>query len=114
MKEITNGSLPDDYNLYQNYPNPFNPVTTIKYNLPEVKTENVSFLHPVGNFGGKLTVELNVYDALGIEVITLVNDYQRPGNYEITFDASSLSSGIYFYRLNAGSFTQTKKCLLLQ
>ncbi|MFO7526017.1 MAG: T9SS type A sorting domain-containing protein [Ignavibacteriaceae bacterium] len=93
------GSLlsPDNYNLAQNYPNPFNPVTTIKYSIPE--TGNVS---------------LKVYDILGNEVASLVNEEKAPGVYSVTFDALKLSSGVYFYKIQSGSYVETKKMLLLK
>ncbi len=87
--------LPGIYSLGQNYPNPFNPTTTITYAL----------LQP-GN------VTLKVFDVLGREVAALVNEFKREGRYTIQFDASSLSSGIYFYRLQAVSFVQTKKMVI--
>jgi hypothetical protein len=93
------GSLlsPDSYNLAQNYPNPFNPVTTIKYSIPES-----------GN------VSLKVYDILGKEVATLVNEEKAQGVYSVIFDASNLSSGVYFYKLQAGSFVEIKKMMVLK
>ena len=93
------GSLlsPNNYNLAQNYPNPFNPVTTIKYSIPE--TGNVS---------------LKVYDILGNEVAALVNEEKTQGVYSVTFDATNLSSGVYFYKLQSGSYVETKKMLLLK
>jgi hypothetical protein len=91
------GELPNSYNLTQNYPNPFNPKTTIKYDIPEL-----SF------------VTLKVFDVLGREVITSVNEEKPVGNYETKFDATSLPSGIYFYRLQGGSFVETKKMVLLK
>jgi hypothetical protein len=90
------------FELSQNYPNPFNPTTTIKYAIP--KSVN----------GHQSLVRLSVYDVLGNEVATLVNKRQAPGNYSIKFDASKLSSGIYFYRLQNGSFVVTKKMILLR
>ena len=89
--------LPVHFALEQNYPNPFNPATTINYQLP-----TSSF------------VVLNVYDLLGREVRTLVNERQAPGNHSVMFDASSLSSGVYLYRLVAGTYHNTKKLLLLK
>jgi hypothetical protein len=88
---------PAKYSLSQNYPNPFNPSTTITYALPKA-----------GN------VKLTIYDVLGREVKTLVNEYKTAGTYNVTFDGSSLSSGLYFYRINAGGFTETKKMLLIK
>ena len=83
--------------LEQNYPNPFNPSTTIKFELPRTSHVNLS-----------------VYDVLGRQVSVLVNERTNAGVYEVKFDASGLASGVYFYRLIAGSFTQTKKLLLLR
>ena len=88
---------PSDYILFQNYPNPFNPVTTIKYALPN-----------------NSLVTLKVYDILGREVVTLVNEEKRAGVYEIEFIGSHLSSGIYFYKINAGDFKDVKRLLLLK
>ena len=88
---------PTEYALYQNYPNPFNPTTTIKYQIPEL-----SF------------ITLKVYDVLGNEVSTLVNEEKPIGDYELEFDATNLPSGIYFYRLQTGSFVETKKMLLMK
>ncbi len=86
-----------DFYLLQNYPNPFNPVTIIQYAV-----------------GSKQFVTLKVYDVLGKEVATLVNEEKPAGNYTISFNGGALPSGIYFYQLNAGSFSSTKKCLLLK
>ncbi len=102
---INNKKLsPHRFELSQNYPNPFNPSTKIKYSIPNSPLP----------FGKGLGVRLEVYDILGREVATLVNEKQRPGNYEVTFDGAKLSSGIYFYKLQAGSFVQTKKMILLK
>jgi len=96
-----NGS-PSDFVLSQNYPNPFNPTTTIKYQTPEL-----SF------------VRLIVYDVLGNEIATLVNEEKPSGSYELEFnsysgDVRNLTSGAYFYRLQAGNYIETKKMLLLK
>ncbi|HLG32648.1 MAG TPA: T9SS type A sorting domain-containing protein [Ignavibacteriaceae bacterium] len=90
------------FNLSQNYPNPFNPVTKIKYSIPSVGTSLMKF------------VQLKVYDILGNEVATLVNEAKPPGVYEVEFNATAFPSGIYFYRLIAGSFVETKKMILLR
>jgi len=90
-------SNPVVYELMQNYPNPFNPSTTIKYQIPES-----------GN------VSLKVYDILGGEVMTLVNEEQVAGKYEINFDASKFASGVYLYRIQAGDFMSVKKMILLR
>ena len=90
--------------LEQNYPNPFNPSTTIKYSIPFVVNEYFSFSNTT----------LKVFDILGREVATLVNKQQNAGNYEVIFNASNLSSGVYFYRLQSGNFVETKKLILLR
>ncbi len=97
-------NIPITFNLFQNYPNPFNPSTTIKYSIPKA-----SF------------VTLKVYDILGREVSALVNEQKPAGSYEVKFNASNLSSGVYFYRITAtpvggqaGSFVSTKKFILLK
>jgi hypothetical protein len=89
--------IPTEYSLYQNYPNPFNPVTNIKYSI--VKATDVS---------------IKVYDILGNEIETLVNEFHKPGFYNIQFNASNLSSGVYFYRIIAENFISTKKLILLK
>lgn len=89
--------LPNEYNLMQNYPNPFNPTTTINYSLQMSSVTT-----------------LKVYDVLGREVKTLVNERQTAGLHSVTFNAEDLPSGVYFYRLTAGSFVDTKKLLLLK
>ena len=95
---VEDGSnVPNEYNLYQNYPNPFNPTTTIRYQVP-----GLSF------------VTLKVYDVLGNEVAVLLNEEKPAGYYNIEFNASLLSSGIYFYRLQAGDFIQTKMMILMK
>ncbi|MGB5528680.1 MAG: T9SS type A sorting domain-containing protein, partial [Ignavibacteriaceae bacterium] len=86
-----------EFALMYNYPNPFNPSTTIKYEIKELTD-----------------VELKVFDILGKEIITLVNEEKTAGSYEIVFDATSFPSGVYFYQLRAGSFVETKKMVLLR
>jgi len=94
--EQING-LPTDFELSQNYPNPFNPTTNIEYSIPE-----------------QSYVELKVYDILGNEVATLVNEEQSAGTYRADFIGIDLTSGIYFYTLKAGGFVETKKMILLK
>ena len=92
------------FNLSQNYPNPFNPTTTIRYSIPSNKE-----YHSVPQ-----QVSLRVFDILGREVATLVNEEKSAGSYEVKFDGSSLTSGVYFYQLKVESYTATKKLLLLK
>ena len=99
-------STPGGFGLYQNYPNPFNPSTTIKFFVPSVETLHATSL--------QRHVLLTVYDVLGNEIKTLVNEQKSPGNHEITFNGSSLSSGVYFYRLQSNGFISTKKFILLK
>jgi hypothetical protein len=91
------GMEPTEFTLSQNYPNPFNPATTINYQLPIVSI-----------------VTLKVYDVVGREVASLVNDVKEAGSYSVQFDASHLSSGIYFCTIKAGNFTETKKLTLMK
>ena len=96
------GFAPIEFSLMQNYPNPFNPITRIRYTVPideKRKTQDVI---------------LTVYDILGNEVATLVNDEKPAGSYEVDFNAANLASGIYVYRLKTDSFTETKKMVLLR
>ncbi|MFA6542060.1 MAG: T9SS type A sorting domain-containing protein, partial [Bacteroidota bacterium] len=86
-----------DFTLDQNYPNPFNPSTTISYAIPQ-----------------PAQVTLKVYNIVGQEVATLVNGYQTSGRYDVTFNASRMASGVYFYRLQTGSFSNIKKMVLLK
>ncbi|NMB82242.1 MAG: T9SS type A sorting domain-containing protein, partial [Ignavibacteria bacterium] len=100
-------NITTEYLLYQNYPNPFNPTTTIKYTVPNIGTRHASNLQ---------LVTLKVYDMLGREVTTLVNEYKQPGTYNCEFriENGELSTGIYFYKLTAGNFSQTKKMILIK
>ncbi|MCF8356742.1 MAG: T9SS type A sorting domain-containing protein [Melioribacteraceae bacterium] len=96
-------SIPNRFRLYQNYPNPFNPTTKIKFTIPVVETTR-----------RVVSTKLIVYDALGREVKTLINEPLAPGAYELKFDGSDLPSGIYFYSLTSGIHTQTRKMILLR
>jgi len=108
--EVNVENLPTEFALEQNYPNPFNPVTTIKYAIPTPPTSSplVKGRTEVG------FVTLKVFNLLGQEVATLVNTQQPAGNYEVKFDASNLSSGIYLYKLQAGDFSSVKKLILMK
>jgi hypothetical protein len=103
VKEEVN--FPTEFSLSQNYPNPFNPSTKIKYTIPSVTLRQAQ---------SDRLVTLKVYDVLGNEVATLVNEAKSAGEYEVDFDGSALPSGIYFYQLAAGNFLQTKKMILLK
>jgi subtilisin-like proprotein convertase family protein len=94
------------YELFQNYPNPFNPSTKIKFKIPS--SEGYGFSRGVG------LVTLKVFDITGREVKTLINENLQAGTYEVTFDGSGLSSGMYFYQLRAGDFISTKKFVLMK
>jgi hypothetical protein len=94
---VNEEKIPEKYALEQNYPNPFNPVTRIKYSIPK------------DNF-----VTLKIYNTLGQEITTLVNEEKQAGTYEISFDATHLASGMYFYSISAGNFNQTKKMMLVK
>jgi len=104
---------PTEFSLAQNYPNPFNPSTKIRFTIP------ASSLNPFSKGEGTL-VSLKIYDVLGNEVATLVNEEKPAGVYEVEFstgsfgNASNLSSGVYFYKISAGSFNETKKMILLR
>jgi beta-glucanase (GH16 family) len=110
--KINKEKLPDSFKLYQNYPNPFNPTTKIKYKIP-VADANLASTTNNGIENNHL-VQLKVYDILGREVTTLVDTEQPSGTYEVKFDASSLTSGIYFYELKIGGFTATKNMMLIK
>ncbi len=99
VSDISNGSIliPEGFKLHQNYPNPFNPSTLIGYQISD------------NNF-----VSLKIFDIAGKEISTIVNKNQPAGNYEVTFDGGGLSSGIYFYKLSAGDFSETKKMSLVK
>jgi len=90
-------NIPIHFSLLQNYPNPFNPTTDINYSIPK------------SGF-----VKIKVYDLLGREVTTLVNEFKPAGNYHVQFNAGKLVSGVYFYRMESGEYSQTKKLLLLK
>ncbi|HQF41428.1 MAG TPA: T9SS type A sorting domain-containing protein, partial [Ignavibacteriaceae bacterium] len=92
-----NDLLPEKYVLEQNYPNPFNPTTTISWQSPVSSWQT-----------------LKIYDVIGNEVATLVDEFKEAGRYQIEFDATELTSGVYFYQLRAGSFSETKKLILMR
>jgi hypothetical protein len=96
VKRIPN-DLPLHFGLYQNYPNPFNPTTNIRYDIPVSSN-----------------IKLVVYDMLGKEVTALVDEKQKAGTYEIQWDASKYSSGLYFYKLQTETYSETKKLILLK
>jgi hypothetical protein len=103
-------SLPKEFRLFQNYPNPFNPSTKIKFQIPLNKAK------PGSDVGGErgLSVRLIVYDILGRDIATLVNERLKPGTYEVEWEASNFPSGVYFYKLQAESFKQTKRMVLIK
>lgn len=90
-------NIANEYALFQNYPNPFNPVTKIKFSVPSSET-----------------IQIKVYDILGKEITTILNEYKQAGIYEVEFDATNLPSGVYYYRVLSGNYSETKKMLLLR
>jgi len=120
----TERNVTQTFELSQNYPNPFNPSTTIKYTIPyssglvnsvqhlsRTETPNQAGIHVQDD---NVSVSLKIYDILGREVTTLVNENKKPGTYEVNFDGSNLNSGVYFYSLITGSFRDTKRMLLIK
>jgi hypothetical protein len=111
LNYVPNDETPTKFELKQNYPNPFfknaydKGITTIEYSIPPSRSSFASVSDKV---------ILKVYDVLGREVATLVNKEQVPGNYEVSFNAANLPSGIYFYNLSVGNFTQTKKMMFIR
>ncbi|HJY63801.1 MAG TPA: T9SS type A sorting domain-containing protein, partial [Ignavibacteria bacterium] len=99
---VKNTETAKEFMLYQNYPNPFNPKTKIRFNIP-----------PLEGGRGRI-VSLIIYDVLGREISTLINNQLQPGSYEIDFDASYLSSGVYFYRLVSEGYTLTRTMILIK
>jgi hypothetical protein len=97
VKEATTNNISRTYTLFQNYPNPFNPTTTISFSLPS-----------------KSFVTLKMFDVLGKEVASIVSEEMSQGSYSMQWNASNMPSGVYFYRLQAGSFTETRKLVLLR
>lgn len=96
--EVIDGKvLPTEFHLFQNYPNPFNPTTKIQYSIPNSSN-----------------VVLKIYDVLGKEVATLVDEYKSARSYEVEFYADGIASGVYFYKLQASSFGSIKKMILLR
>ncbi len=96
---VDDKNIVTEFKLHQNYPNPFNPSTTIEFVVPS---------------GVEGLITLKVFDILGNQAATLVNEVKETGSYEVEFNGNSLPSGIYFYKLTAGSFTETKKCILMK
>jgi hypothetical protein len=94
---VSSSLIPQEYTLSQNYPNPFNPTTKINFSIPK-----------------QGLVTLKIYDVLGQEVMTLVNETKAIGNYEVEFSGSNLASGAYFYRIESGEFSNIKRMILLK
>jgi hypothetical protein len=92
-----NNQIPKEYSLHQNYPNPFNPVTKIRFDLPESGSTS-----------------LKVYDNLGGEIAVILKQEMNKGSYELSFDASNLSTGVYYYELKSGNYRETKKMILVK
>ena len=110
VEDNLNVTSPNDFVLYQNYPNPFNPNTTISFSIPDLTSS--SPLRKGRNEVGFIT--LAIYDILGNKIITLLNEEIIPGYYEVPFNGSNLSSGIYFYKLSTPNYSETKSMVLLK
>jgi hypothetical protein len=107
--------LPGRYRLLQNYPNPFNPATKIQFTIVSAKSGSASAKKTADRSGGnRQLTTVKVFDVLGRDVATLVNEVKEPGTYTVEFNASSLASGVYFYRLTAGSYLATHKMILMR
>jgi len=104
VKNIS-GIIPETFKVYQNYPNPFNPSTKIKFDIPN---------SVISGFGIIADVKLTIYNSLGVEINTLVNEKLSAGVYEVEFEGLNYSSGIYFYKFTAENFTQTKSMMLVK
>jgi len=100
--DVEDNNIPTEFSLKQNYPNPFNPSTTIQYSVPSSVKREMS------------NVKLIVYDVLGTEVATLVEENKSPGIYEVEWTATGFASSVYFYRLKAGDFNSVKKLVLMK
>ena len=94
---IYNSEIPKEFHLYQNFPNPFNPITKIRFDIPSVRN-----------------VKLKVFDILGKEIESLTERLLSPGRYEYTFNAKNFTTGVYFYRIEAGDFVKVKKMVILK
>ncbi|MGH2574926.1 MAG: T9SS type A sorting domain-containing protein [Ignavibacteria bacterium] len=103
--QISN-QIPNNFFLYQNFPNPFNPNTKIKFDI-------ASYIPPLKGARGMI-VRLNIFDILGREVVMLVNESLKPGTYEVDFDGTNYPSGVYYYRLKAGEYLETRKMVLIK
>jgi hypothetical protein len=105
LLEESGAGLPLSFSLYQNSPNPFNPATQIRYSVPALRA---------GSGEGAGLVTLKVYDLLGRELATLVNETKQPGVYETVWNASNIPTGVYIYRLTAGSRSAVRKMILVR
>jgi hypothetical protein len=101
---LTSSEIPEEFTLEQNYPNPFNPSTNIRFTIPASSA---------GRQGSRV-VSLKVFDILAREVATLVNETLKPGSYTVEWNASGVPSGVYFYRMEAGAFTQARRLVVLK
>jgi len=117
-----NVNIPTEFSLSQNYPNPFNPTTNISYTIPNIvipvsssdEDQNLNDFASQGPRSGNTFVSLKIYNILGKEIRTLVNEQKSPGTYEIAFNGEGLPSGIYFYKLTYGNKSITKKMNLIK
>jgi len=109
-----NPEVPDKYSLSQNYPNPFNPVTNIQFNIPLLRGVTAEGGQLVTPWREGVFVKLTIFDLLGREVTTLVNQQMQPGSYNVDWDASNYPSGVYFYKIESGDFSEAKRMVLVK
>ena len=108
-------SAPDGFRLFDNYPNPFNPTTNIRFTIVSAQSGSASAKKTAdGSGGNRQLTSVKVYDVLGREVATLVDGVKEPGTYTVQFSGSGLASGVYFYRLTAGSYLATRRMMLVR
>ncbi len=112
--QTISAEIPKQYSLEQNYPNPFNPETKIKFSIPTPLNPPEGGKFSANPAGSGRSVRLIIYDALGREISTIVNEQLNPGTYEVSWDASNFPSGVYFYRLQTESFSESKKMILVK
>ncbi|HWA06280.1 MAG TPA: T9SS type A sorting domain-containing protein, partial [Ignavibacteria bacterium] len=113
IQPISN-EVPESFELSQNYPNPFNPSTRINFSIPKSYLPLKGRRTGLGHVGDTEGVILKIFNALGGEITTLVDQQLQPGTYSVEWDASNFPSGLYFYKLTSGNFTESKRMILIK